>query len=144
MTYAAAACTGRKDTTTSYFMSHDPELLSIMKDQGLDCFVSMLQMQRGPRVGMEGCLFNMMERQLLTCGNLRDTCGGWQRAACCSTGPSSRSKSVCQQTFCCWQPCAGRLLLTGMPCLLMQLLFMHMSYILVVCCFIFIWQCTLL
>ncbi|KAF6256116.1 hypothetical protein COO60DRAFT_1461828 [Scenedesmus sp. NREL 46B-D3] len=56
----AAGSAGKKTATKSYFMASDARLLEIMKQQGLQCCVSIMALQRGPRLGMQGRLYNLM------------------------------------------------------------------------------------
>ncbi|KAF6250667.1 hypothetical protein COO60DRAFT_1680229 [Scenedesmus sp. NREL 46B-D3] len=70
----AAGSARKKTATKSYFMASDARLLEIMKQQGLQCFASIMALQRGPRLGMQGRLYNLMERLVQSSGSIKGCC----------------------------------------------------------------------
>jgi hypothetical protein len=68
---AAASTSGRKATKDSFFMATDKGLLSIMQQQDLGCFVSMLQLQRGPRVGIDGFVMQLIMQAATSTGSIK-------------------------------------------------------------------------
>jgi hypothetical protein len=75
---AAAAAAGnarKKGVTTSYLMASDARLLEIMKQQGLQCFVNIMALQRGPKLGMQGMLYKLMEQLVTKSGSIKECCG---------------------------------------------------------------------
>lgn len=44
--------TVRKSTNTSFFIASDKALLDIMRKEGMGCYVDIMQLQRGAKVGI--------------------------------------------------------------------------------------------
>lgn len=61
-------------------MATDKGLLSIIQRQGLGCFVSMLQLQRGPRVGIDGFVMKLIMHAAMSTGSIKFYVGEYQEA----------------------------------------------------------------
>lgn len=69
--FAAAATTGRKDTRDSFFMASDKSLLEIMQQQGLRCFVDIMDLHRGARVGLNAFLAKFILHAVVKAGTIK-------------------------------------------------------------------------
>ena len=59
-------------------MATDRTLLSMMQEQGLGAYVSMLQLQRGDRVGIDAFLMKLVMHGALSTGSIKFYVGEYQ------------------------------------------------------------------
>lgn len=60
-------------------MASDKDLLTIMKQQGLGCYVDIMGLQRGARVGLRSAIAKLvMHAVTKSGGTIKFYCGKWQ------------------------------------------------------------------